>query len=203
MNPPVPHRPGAPDPSYSLLSPRPVEVLTFAQRALTPLTQEEWELVCCDPGPVKPPEGYHQAYWRHRTEPAQITLQWQAADHLALLLRQVQWERPASAVRPAAESLRLWAEQMRALPWELVPAWTVCELDDQRREGFLRSQCLTQGDCRWYYELHYQFDSSARLALRYYRVPADRRRVPDSFTLPRPTLVRLLDMVHSALRRCA
>jgi hypothetical protein len=92
---------------------------------------------------------------------------------------------------------------MRALPWELVPAWTVCELDDQRREGFLRSQCLTQGDCRWYYELHYQFDSSARLALRYYRVPADRRRVPDSFTLPRPTLVRLLDMVHSALRRCA
>lgn len=203
MNPPVLHRPGAPDPSYSLLSPKPAEVLALIQRANSPFSPEEWELVCCEPGPVKPPDGYYQAYWRHRREPVQITLQWQAADHLTLLLRQVQWERPASATRPAADSLRRWADQMRALPWELIPAWQVCELDDSRRTGFLRSQCLRQADACYYYELHYQINSCARLNLRYYRVPTDRRRVPESFPLPRPTLVRLLDTVHDALRRCA
>jgi hypothetical protein len=187
-------------------SPRPVAARTSRAHNLDQLllpSQDQWELESSGPAPLPIPNGLlHQTLWRHRSEPAQIMLQWQTADDLAILLREVSWQRQATPSRSAVASLRRWAEQVRAIPWELIPAWSICEVDESLQEGIWRSPCLPEADGSCYYELHCRIGHQLQVALRSYRVPAHRRREPALFTLPRPALVRLLTAVDTALRHC-
>jgi|GEM_PF-5965256 hypothetical protein len=164
--------------------------------------QDPWELESADTPTSTLPPGIQQTCWRHRWEPARITLRWHTADHLAILLQEISWQRQLTPQSSAATPLRRWAEQVRTLPWELIPTWSVCELDESLQEGLWRSPCLPEADGICYYELQSRMGSQAEVHLRAYRVAAQRRREQTLFPLPRPALVRLLTSVHTALSHC-
>jgi len=166
-------------------------------------SQDPWEWEPADAPISTLPPGIQQTCWRHRWEPARITLRWHTADQLALLLQEISWQRQRTPHSSAAVPLRRWAEQVRTLPWELIPAWSVCELDESLQEGLWRSPCLPDADGTCYYELQSRMGSQVEVHLRAYRVPAHRRREQTLFPLPRPTLVRLLLAVDTALRQCS